>query len=139
MGQIKTKPTDQSVDDYIAAIEDERSQRDCKTLLKLMKRVTGEKPKLWMNNTVGFGTFHYKSKSGQEGDWYVTGFAPRKANLTLHLMAGFDQFHDLMWNLGKYKTGKGCLYIKSLDEVDMNVLEELVLKSMKRVREIYEG
>ena len=133
MAELKTKPTNDSVDAYIDAISDERTQRDCRKLLALMKRVTGEKPRLWMNQTVGFGTYHYKYPSGQEGDWYITGFAPRKANLTLYIMPGFTEYGDLMAKLGKHKTGKSCLYIKSLDDVDMSVLEELVNKSVSHM------
>lgn len=136
MAELKTKPTNDSVDAYIDAISDERTQRDCRKLLALMKRVTGEQPRLWMNQTVGFGTYHYKYPSGQEGDWYITGFAPRKANLTLYIMPGFTEYGDLMAKLGKHKTGKSCLYIKSLDDVDMSVLEELVDKSVSHMRRV---
>ena len=136
MAELKTKPTNDSVDAYIDAISDERTQRDCRKLLALMKRVTGEKPRLWMNQTVGFGTYHYKYPSGQEGDWFITGFAPRKANLTLYIMPGFTEYGDLMAKLGKHKTGKSCLYIKSLDDVDMSVLEELVDKSVSHMRRV---
>src|SRR5687768_5130027 len=104
MAELKTKPTETNVDAFIDSIDDARVKSDCKTLAKMMKRVTGEKPKLWGNGTVGYGSYRYKYPTGQEGEWYVTGFAPRKANLTIHIMCGFDQHADLLSRLGRHKT-----------------------------------
>lgn len=94
-----------------------------------MQEVTGAEPRLWGSSIVGFGDYHYKYESGREGDWFVTGFSPRKQNLTLYIMAGFDNYDQLLSRLGKYKTGKSCLYINKLDDVDLDVLKELVAQS----------
>jgi hypothetical protein len=131
---IKTKETDESVADFIDAIDDEQKKKDCKELLKLMKKVSGHKPKLWNNGTVGFGTFHYKSaKSKQEGDWYLTGFAPRKTNLTIYVHSGHQA--ALLKKLGKVKAGGGCLYVNKLSDIDTKVLETMILSSMKFMKE----
>jgi hypothetical protein len=98
-----------------------------------MKQVTGEEPEMWGESIVGFGSYHYKYKSGREGDWFVTGFSPRAQNLTLYIMSGFDEYDQLMSRLGKYKTGKSCLYITKIDDVDQEVLKELVNKSVKHM------
>jgi hypothetical protein len=99
-------------------------------LLELFTRLTGEQPKMWGSSMIGFGQYHYKSeRSAQEGDWMLTGFSPRKQNLTLYIMPGFDDYTDLLASLGKHKTSKGCLYINKLADVDQDVLEKLVTKS----------
>lgn len=100
-----------------------------------MKQVTGEEPEMWGDSIVGFGSYHYKYESGREGDWFVTGFSPRKQNLTLYIMSGFDEYDNLISRLGKYKTGKSCLYIKKIDDVDQDVLQELVKKSVEHMEE----
>jgi hypothetical protein len=99
-----------------------------------MAEVTGDEPRLWGRGMVGFGTYHYRYESGREGDWFVTGFAPRKSDLTLYIMAGFDRYEALMSRLGKYRTGKSCLYVKRLADVDEAVLRELVEESVGWVR-----
>jgi hypothetical protein len=99
-----------------------------------MAEVTGDEPRLWGRGMVGFGTYHYRYESGREGDWFVTGFAPRKNDLTLYIMAGFDRYEALMSRLGKYRTGKSCLYVKRLADVDEAVLRELVEESVGWVR-----
>lgn len=137
MAELKTKKTEASVDDFIAAIEDDQRRKDCKAVMAIMKRVTKSSPKMWGTNIVGYGSYHYRYASGQEGDWPLTGFSPRKQNLTLYIMAGFDDYPELMAKLGKYKTGKSCLYLKRLSDVDTAVLEQLVAASVKDMKEHY--
>ena len=115
---------------FIMAVPDEAKRHDSLALLELFERVTGEPPKMWGTSIVGFGQYHYTSdRSSQQGDWPLTGFAPRKQNLTLYIMPGFDAYTDLLAGLGKYKTSKGCLYINKLSDVDMAVLEKLIYQS----------
>ncbi len=134
MSEPKTRPTDASVDDYLDEIEDETRREDCRTLVRIMKKVTGARPRMWGPSIVGFGTYHYKYASGREGDWPLTGFSSRKRELTLYIMAGFSRYDELMAKLGKHKTGKSCLYVKRLADVDLKVLERLVTASVKHVR-----
>ena len=137
MAEPKTKATKASVAAFLAAIPDEQRRKDCKAVMAIMKRVTKASPKLWGTNIVGYGSYHYKYASGQEGDWPLTGFSPRKQNLTLYIMAGFDDYPELMAKLGKYKTGKSCLYLKRLSDIDTAVLERLVAVSVKDMKEHY--
>lgn len=130
MAELKTKPTEQSVEEFINSIADDRRRAECLTVLELMKQVTGEEPQMWGDNIVGFGSYHYKYASGREGDWFLTGFSPRKQNLTLYIMSGFDQYDHLLAGLGKVKTGKSCLYIKKLEDIDLPALKELVRQSV---------
>lgn len=102
-----------------------------------MSRATGEKPMMWGTTIVGFGTYHYKYDSGREGDWMLTGFSPRKQALTLYIMSGFDKYQELMDQLGTYKTGKSCLYVKRLSDINLNVLVELVQESVRYMRRQY--
>ena len=138
MAEMKTKPTDAAVDASLDAVEDPDRRADCRALLEMMRRVTGVEPKMWAGGMVGFGSYHYHYESGREGDWFIAGFSPRKANLTLYVMAGFDRYDDLMARLGKYKTGKSCLYVKRLSDVDAEVLEQLVRESVAHVSTAYE-
>jgi hypothetical protein len=137
MAELKTKPTDNSVRDFIAAIENEDRRRDCQAVLEIMQEATGDRPRIWGSGMVGFGSYHYKYASGREGDWFLTGFAPRKNDLTLYIMPGFDRFEALMKKLGKHKTGKSCLYIKRLSDIDPAVLKELVADSVAYMRQQY--
>lgn len=133
MSELKTKATSASVSAFIDRIDDPSRRRDCKTLLKMMKKATKAQPKMWGSSIIGFGDHHYKYDSGREGDWFRAGFSPRKDALTLYLISGLgwpDQ-RDLMSKLGKHKTGKGCLYIKQLSDVDVKVLERLIERSLK--------
>ena len=118
MSQLKTQPTDKSVKAFIEAIENEERRQECLQLLSWMKKITQTEPKLWSNNIVGFDSYHYKYATGREGDWFITGFSPRKQALTLYIMAGFDRYEELMQRLGEYKTGKSCLYVKRLRDVN---------------------
>ena len=128
---LKTKKTTQSVSRFIDGIEDEQRREDSRRVLDLMKKATGAEPKMWGASVVGFGDYHYKYDSGRENDWFVTGFSPRKQNLTLYFMTGLDRYESLLKRLGKHKTGKGCLYIKHLDDIDIGVLRELVSTSAR--------
>ena len=127
MAELKTKQTDASVEDFLQSVA------DAFRILKLMKEVTRAKPRMWGTSIVGFGSYHYKYPSGCEGDWFVAGFSPRKGNLTLYLMSGFAGHAELLKKLGKHKTGKSCLYIKRLDDVDVAALRELVRASVAQV------
>jgi hypothetical protein len=133
--ELKTKVNDASVMKFLNGISDEQKQKDSYEILKMMKQITKEEPKMWGSSIVGFGSYHYKGKSGREGDWMLTGFSPRKQNLTLYLMGGFDTHADLLKKLGKFKTSVGCLYIKTLDDVDKKALKELVQASVKRMKQ----
>jgi hypothetical protein len=132
--ELKTKVNAASVEGFLNSVEDEQKRADCFEILKIMTQVTKEKPKMWGASIVGFGTYHYKGASGREGDWMLTGFSPRKQNLTLYLMGGFDMHKDLLKKLGKYKTSVGCLYIKKLDDVDKKVLKQLVTQTVKTMK-----
>ena len=134
MAELKTKATNASVSDFLNAVEDEERRKDCKTVTKLMQKATGAKPKMWGPSIVGFGDHRYKYTSGRELDWFLTGFSPRKKDLTLYIMPGFARYDDLMASLGKHSTGKSCLYIKRLADVDMTVLEKLVTESVNHMK-----
>ncbi len=135
MAELKTKKTDDSVEAFLNSVEHDKRRKDAFKVLELMKEVTGEEPKMWGSSIVGFGDYHYKYESGREGDWFLTGFSPRKQSLTLYIMAGFDEYADLLSKLGKYKTGKSCLYINKLEDVDLPTLKQLVKKSANHVAE----
>ncbi|HRQ24462.1 MAG TPA: DUF1801 domain-containing protein [Anaerolineales bacterium] len=132
--ELKTKKTDASVDDFLNAIPDEQTRADCFEIAKIMKQATKSEPKMWGPSIVGFGSYRYKYASGREGEWMLTGFSPRKQNLTLYIMAGFPRHDELLKKLGKFSTGKSCLYIKRLADVDKKVLKELVAESVKAMR-----
>ena len=135
--QQKTGPTDADVTDFLVKVEDAEKRADCQSLVDLMKRVTGHQPQLWGGSIIGFGNYHYKYASGREGDWPLVGFSPRKSNLTVYIMAGFDRYEDLMKKLGKHSVGKSCLYIKRLADVDGATLEELIRESVEHTRKTY--
>jgi len=134
MSEPKTKKTDASVEAFLDAVADAGRREDARAVLALMKRVTGEEPKMWGPSIVGFGSYTYTYASGQTGDWPIAGFSPRKQALTLYVMPGFEKDADLMKRLGKHKTGKSCLYLSRLADVDAGVLEELVRRSVERMR-----
>jgi len=112
-------------------ITEESRRNDCRTVLELMKQATNDEPKMWGDSIVGFGSYHFKYKSSREGDWFLSGFSSRKQNLTLYIMSGFKKYDELLSKLGKYKTGKSCLYIKRLDDINLEVLKELIEQSVK--------
>jgi len=135
MAENKTTPNDQNVEQFLNDIEDERKRKDSFTLLELIRQVTGMEPKMWGSSIVGFGSYHYKYESGREGDTILAGFSPRKQNLTIYNMGGFEQHGDLLKKLGKHTMGKGCLYIKRLDEIDLPTLKSLIEESFKQIRD----
>ena len=137
MAELKTNETKLSVTKFIGKVENDQKRQDSQAILKLMKQVTKEEPKMWGGSMVGFGHFHYKSDSGREGDWFLTGFSPRKQNLTIYITPGFDKYESLMTQLGKHKTSKGCLYIKKLEDVDMKVLKQLIKQSYQDMKKKY--
>ncbi len=130
MGELKTLENDGSVTDFINAVPEETKRQDSSVLLDMFKRVTGQEPRMWGTSMIGFGKYHYKSeRSTQEGDWPLAAFSPRKQNLTLYFMQGFDTLlAEPLAKLGKHKTSKSCLYINKLADVDVAVLEEVVRK-----------
>jgi hypothetical protein len=132
VAELKTRKTNVSVKGFIDSIENEQRRKDSRVVLEMMKKITGEKPKMWGTSIVGFGSYHYKYASGHEGDWPLTGFSPRKQALTLYIMSGFAEYETLMKTLGKYKTGKACLYIRKLEDVDQPTLKKLIAKSVKQ-------
>jgi len=134
MAELKTKQNEASVEKFLNSVKDEKQRADSFEVLKLMKEVTKSEPKMWGTSIVGFGKYHYVYASGQEGDWPVTGFSPRKGKMTLYIMTGFDEKSDKMKKLGKYKTGKCCLYIKKLEDIDLSVLKDLVKNSVEAMK-----
>jgi hypothetical protein len=139
MAELKTKVNKASVDKFIKGVKDEQTRDDCFKIAEMMQKITKAEPKMWGTSIVGFGTYHYKGASGREGDWFVAGFSPRKQNLTLYIMTGFDEYEDLLAKLGKHSTGKACLYIKRLADVDLKVLKELITKSVKHMQKTQSG
>jgi hypothetical protein len=129
MAELKTQPNDKNAIEYLNSIENEKKRQDSRVILSLMQQVTGEEPVMWGDSIIGFGLYRYKYASGRAGEWFLTGFAPRKQNLTLYVMAGFEQYDELLENLGKFKIGKSCLYINKLEDVDQAVLKDLVKQS----------
>lgn len=131
---LKTTPNDSSVEDFLNSVENDKRRQDGFEFLKLIEEVTGLEPKMWGDSIIGFGSYQYKYASGREGDWMLVGFSPRKKNTTLYILTGFEGYVDLMEKLGKHKTGKSCLYINKLDDVDQNVLKELVRQSVEHMK-----
>lgn len=133
VAEIKTKPTDVSVESFIAALPDEQKRKDSQTILKMMEKATKEKPKMWGASMIGFGDKRYKSPAtGREVDWFKIGFSPRKANLSLYLTMDIKKHADTLKKLGKHKTGVGCLYINKLEDVDTKVLEKMITEAAKK-------
>ena len=137
MSTLKTQQNDADVEGFLAAVENDRRREDSFTVLELMKRITGEKPKMWGTSIVGFGSYHYRYASGREGDWPRIGFSPRKQSLTIYVMPGFSTYDELLSRLGKHRTGKSCLYVNKLADVDMDVLAQLIRSSLDTMREMY--
>ena len=133
MAELKTQPTNRSVKDFIDGIAEDAKRRDCRTIMKIMKKVTKARPKMWGSSIVGYGKYRYKYASGREGEWFTAGFSPRAQSLTLYIMSGFKGHDALLKKLGKHKTGKSCLYIKRLGDIDLTVLEELIERSLRHV------
>ena len=135
--EIKTKPTAVNVSDFIEAVADEKQRADAHKIAATMERLSGHKPEMWGPSIIGFGSYHYKYESGREGDMCRIGFSPRKGNTVLYLVDGFDDYASLLEKLGKHKTGKSCLYIKRLSDVDDGVLEQLIVESLAYMAQKY--
>lgn len=134
MSENKTQPTDESVMQFIQSVDHETRREDALTLLEMMTEVTGEEAQMWGTSIVGFGSYHYTYDSGREGDMCIVGFSPRKQRMSVYIMDGFDKYEELLGQLGKHKTGKACLYINKLADVDMDVLKQLVASSVEHMR-----
>ncbi|HYK19126.1 MAG TPA: DUF1801 domain-containing protein [Pyrinomonadaceae bacterium] len=135
MAELKTKQTDESVEKFLNRIPDAERREDCFAIAKLMEEITGYEPRMWGPSIVGFGSYHYKYASGREGDWMMTGFSPRKKDLTLYLMMGFEKHQDLMKQLGKHSASKSCLYIKRLSDIHQPTLKKLIKASVKQLKD----
>ncbi|MCB2220317.1 MAG: DUF1801 domain-containing protein [Bacteroidetes bacterium] len=134
MAELKTKKNEASVESFLNAVEDEQKRKDCFTILELMKKITGADPKMWGPSMIGFGDYHYTYASGREGDWFLTGFSPRKQAITLYIMDYVEKHENILADLGKFKHGKGCLYVKRLSDIDMDVLEKLIRESIAKLK-----
>ena len=139
MAKLKTQINDGKVTDFLKNVENEKWQTDSYAILDLMKEVTGEEPKMWGTSIIGFGSYHYKYESGREGDWFTVGFSPRKQNLSLYIMSGFSEYDALLAKLGKHKTGKSCLYVNKIEDVDQDVLKALIKQSVAHVKATYKS
>ena len=137
MTQLKTNRNDGDVVAYLESVENQQRRKDALVLLDVFESIMDESAKMWGNSIVGFGSYHFKYDSGREGDWFLTGFAPRKQSLTLYIMPGFEHNEQLLARLGKHKIGKSCLYINKLADVDMQVLRELIAESVAHMRRSY--
>ncbi|WP_376690273.1 DUF1801 domain-containing protein [Wenzhouxiangella sp. EGI_FJ10409] len=126
-------PVSQEVRDYVDGLDYERRRGECEQLLEIFHRATGLEAELWSSSMIGYGHYHYRYESGHEGDWFLTGFAPRKRALSIYIMPGFEPYEDLMQRLGKHKTGKSCLYLTKLENADPEVLETLIRESVARM------
>lgn len=138
MAELKTQKNNASVIEFINTIEDEQKKNDSFALVKLFEEVTKEKATMWGASIIGFGQYHYKSdRSAQEGDWPLTGFSPRKQNLTIYIMPGFDSYMNELAQIGKCKTSKSCLYIKRLSDIDTGVLQKMIASSVTEMKRQY--
>ena len=144
MAELKTKQNEASVDGFLKSVADERKRKDSYLLIDMMSEITGERPKMWGPSIIGFGSYHYKYESGHEGDMALAGFSPRKQSISVYLMAGAAEIEsegsgNLFENLGKYKMGKGCLYINKLEDVNLEVLKEMIESSVNFLKRKYTG
>jgi hypothetical protein len=137
--EIKTKQTQQSVAEFINTLADEQVRKDSEELVQMLKTASGEEPKIWGGSMIGFGKYSYKSASGCYGEWFVIGFAPRKQKFSIYLMSGMQYNQELLKKLGKYKTGKGCLYIAKLADIDKPVLQQIIEQSVKSNQQFFQN
>ncbi len=138
MAQNKTQPTNSSVTEFLNAVDNEQKRKDAFEVLEMISSITGEKPVIWGPSLIGFGKYHYKYESGREGDFFIAGFSPRKTALSIYIMSGMSKFPYLMSQLGKFKTGKSCLYIKKLNDIDRSVLKKLISESVNWMKKNYD-
>lgn len=133
MAEIKTKPTSESVEVFLNKVDNEQKRKDSFVILEMMKKASGAEPKMWGTSIIGFGDLRFKSpKTGREVDWFIIGFSPRKANISLYLSIDIQQFAESLQKLGKHKTGVGCLYVNKLSDIDLNVLNEIIIAAAKQ-------
>ena len=137
MAEPKTKLNEGSVEEFIDRVENEQKRDDSREIIKIMSEITGQPPKMWGTSIIGFGTYHYVYESGREGDWMLTGFSPRKQALTVYIMSGFSEDDDLLGKLGSHKIGKSCLYVKKLADLDIDILKEMIAKSVDEIKVRY--
>lgn len=138
MAELKTKKNDASVKQFVDGVADERRRKDCRAAMRLLAKATGKRPKMWGSSIIGYGTYSYTNTTGKPAEWPVVAVSPRKSDLTIYLMPGFKPFASLMAKLGKHRTGKSCLYIKNLADVDLPTLEKLIEKSVAEMRKRYD-
>lgn len=138
MAELKTKPSKRSVREFLQTIDDMQRRQDCGVVAALMREATGKRATLWGEDIVGFGRYDYMYASGEPASWFLTGFSPRKRELTIYIMPGFSKYGKFLKRLGKHRTGKSCLYLKRLSDVDIGVLGELIEKSVHDMRDKYE-
>ncbi|MCY3843376.1 MAG: DUF1801 domain-containing protein [Acidobacteria bacterium] len=129
MAELKTRKNDADVEAFLDGIEHEKRRKDCRAVVELMADVTGEPPVMWGDSIIGFGSYHYRYPTGREGDWMATGVSPRKQSLTVYIQTGFQRHAELMEKLGRFTTGKSCLYVKRLEDIDTDVLRDLIRDS----------
>jgi hypothetical protein len=134
MAELKTKVTQGSVQEFLDSIAEEAKRKDTYMLFNMMQKATKNEARMWGDSIVGFGDYHYVGKSGREGDWFLAGLSPRKQTLTLYMLGGWEEHHELLAKLGKHSLGKGCLYIKRLEDVDLAVLNKLIVEAVKRAK-----
>lgn len=139
MAELKTKKNDASVQKYLDAIEDPHRKEDCLKIHRMMQEITDHEGSMWGDSIVGYGSYHYKYESGREGDWFQAGFSNRKQSISIYIMSGFSDYDDLLSELGKHKTGKSCLYIKKLDDIDVSILRKMLETSVKFIQQKYGG
>ncbi len=137
MAKNKTTSTSSSVDDFIHAIKDETKKKDCFDLIELIKKEIGLEPKMWGASIVGFDSYHYRYESGHEGDSPLVAFSPRAAAITLYLSGHFEKRDEYLEKLGKHKTDRGCIYIKTLDHINIEILKQMIINHIKHIRELY--
>ncbi|MDR9418020.1 DUF1801 domain-containing protein [Gracilimonas sp.] len=137
MADLKTKKNNASVESYLNNIDDPQRAKDCRKIYQMMKEVTGEEGNMWGDSIMGFGSYHYKYESGREGDWFLAGFSNRKNSISVYIMSGFSDYDSLLSELGKHKTGKSCLYINKLDDINEDILYQLIESSVKEMKQKY--
>ncbi|HKL17734.1 MAG TPA: DUF1801 domain-containing protein [Halalkalibaculum sp.] len=137
MSALKTQQNEGNVIAFLNAVEEKQKREDSLALLDIMKEASGEEPKMWGPSIVGFGKYHYKYESGREGNWFLTGFSPRKQKMSVYIVPGFERFNDLIARLGKYSTGKSCLYFKKLTDIDCDILSQLIRESVEYMKKKY--
>ena len=137
MAELKTVPTDQPVDQFIRELENDKQRADSRELVDIMRRITGAEPQMWGSSIVGFGSYHYVYESGTQGDWFLTGFSPRKRNMTVYVMNGFKNYEDKLTKLGKCRNSVSCLYFRKLDDLQVPVLEEILEDSVQYLQTKY--